>query len=126
MIELFEHVGRTEGIDRKRRDPHREIAVDGPTSIGPDRPMEKLFAEPGNGMIRGAYARQAHQYEACQWNRFEKAAAGWLDALQYSKTAGTRKPAHRARDGVRRAPLMNQLPQRDESRKRIAHHRKLK
>ena len=64
-----------EGIDRKRRDPRRQIRIDRPTAVGAHGIDEELNPRARHFMFCAADGGEAHHDEARQRRRFEIAAA---------------------------------------------------
>src|SRR5262249_29471623 len=88
---------------------------------------QEVCPEPRHGMIAVPDAREAHDDEAGERRRFQKAAALRLDALQDAQTATLRHAADQTRDRIeRRAMGMDRLAQSDERRQGVADDRQLK
>src|SRR2546422_2164162 len=74
---------RHERIDGKRRDPGREIGVDGPTAVLARRGEQKLNSLFRHGMIHLSAARQTHHHETGERCGFEETAARRLNVRQH-------------------------------------------
>ena len=121
------HAPRRQSVHRKRRDPGREIGVDGPTAVVARRGEQKLNSHFRHGMIHLSAARQTHHHETGQRRGFEETAARRLNVRQNLERSFSREISDEPREWISRWKMMMPgLADGDERGQGIAHDGQVK
>ena len=115
---------RRERFDGERCRPRREVRINRPAPVRALRRGEKLHALSRHDVFAEPHRSETHRHERRQRRSFEKAAIHRLDRLQHTQRLFSRERAQQACERIpRRCVVVNHLPNRNQRRQRVAHHR---